>query len=138
MNFLTLSPGDAIYVPADAPHAYLSGDIVECMACSNNVLNTGFCLRADKDSVELFTATLTISRHIATEVLLKPTTSGRGRNGKTEEYLRHFVRRGDIAERLCLRLKGSRNRIDPARHGSRSSSKDCLPHEVQGSRLRHS
>lgn len=86
MNFLTLSAGDAIYVPADAPHAYLSGDIVECMARSNNVLNTGFCPRADRDSIELFTAALTFSPHSAKEVLLKPTTSGRGRNGKTEEY----------------------------------------------------
>ena len=86
MNFLTLSAGDAIYVPADAPHAYLSGDIVECMARSNNVLNTGFCPRADRDGVELFTAALTFSPQTAKEVLLKPTTSGRGRNGKTVEY----------------------------------------------------
>ena len=86
MNFLTLSAGDAIYVPADAPHAYLSGDIVECMARSNNVLNTGFCPRADRDNIELFTAALTFSPHSVEEVLLKPTVSERGKNGKTEEY----------------------------------------------------
>ncbi|KAL8791351.1 MAG: hypothetical protein Q9195_005889 [Heterodermia aff. obscurata] len=86
MNFLTLSAGDAIYVPADAPHAYLSGDIVECMARSNNVLNTGFCPRADMDNIELFTAALTFSPHSAKEVLLKSTTSERGRNRKTMEY----------------------------------------------------
>ena len=86
MNFLTLSAGDAIYVPADAPHAYLSGDIVECMARSNNVLNTGFCPRADRDNIELFTAALTFSPQSAKEVLLKSTTSRRGRNGKTVEY----------------------------------------------------
>ena len=86
MNFLTLSAGDAIYVPADAPHAYLSGDIVECMARSNNVLNTGFCPRADRDNIELFTAALTFSPHSAKEVLLKSTRSERGRSGKTVEY----------------------------------------------------
>lgn len=86
MNFLTLSAGDAIYVPADAPHAYLSGDIVECMARSNNVLNTGFCPRADRDSIELFTAALTFSPHSVNDVLLRPTSSRRGKNGKTEEY----------------------------------------------------
>ena len=85
MNFLILSAGDAIYVPAGAPHAYLSGDIVECMARSNKVLNTGFCPRADRDSVELFTAALTFSLHSAKEVPLKSTTSRRGRNGKTVE-----------------------------------------------------
>lgn len=41
MNYLTLDTGDSIYIPADGIHAYLSGDIIECMARSNNVLNTG-------------------------------------------------------------------------------------------------
>ena len=86
MNFLTLNAGDAIYVPADAPHAYLSGDIVECMARSNNVLNTGFCPRADRDSIELFTAALTFSPHNVSEVLLPSTKSTRGLMGKTLEY----------------------------------------------------
>lgn len=86
MNFLNLNAGDAIFVPADAPHAYLSGDIVECMARSNNVLNTGFCPRAERDSIELFTSALTFSPHSVEDVLLKSTPSGRGKNGKTEEY----------------------------------------------------
>ena len=86
MNFLTLSEGQAIFVPADCPHAYLSGNIVECMARSNNVLNTGFCPRADRDSIELFTQTLTFSPHNAAEVLLKPVLSKRGKSGKTQDY----------------------------------------------------
>jgi len=86
MNFLTLSAGDAIFVPADCPHAYLSGDIVECMARSNNVLNTGFCPRADRDSIDLFTQTMTFAPHSPAEVLLKPSSSSRGKSGKTEEY----------------------------------------------------
>lgn len=86
MNFLTLSAGDAIFIPADCPHAYLSGDIVECMARSNNVLNTGFCPRADRDSIDIFTQTMTFAPHSADEVLLKPSPSSRGKSGKTEEY----------------------------------------------------
>lgn len=86
MNFLTLTTGDAIYVPADCPHAYLSGDIVECMARSNNVLNTGFCPRADRDNIELFSSALTFAPHSASEVLLGTQKSGRGRNGKTVVY----------------------------------------------------
>lgn len=86
MNFLSLSAGDAIYVPADAPHAYLSGDIVECMARSNNVLNTGFCPRADRDSIELFTAALTFSPHDAEQVKLGKSQTDKGKNGKTSEY----------------------------------------------------
>jgi mannose-6-phosphate isomerase len=84
MNFLTLQKGDAIYVPADGIHAYLSGDIVECMARSDNVLNTGFCPRADRDSVELFTAALTFSPRSAEEAILKAIKSDKGTQGHTE------------------------------------------------------
>ncbi|KAL8914978.1 MAG: hypothetical protein Q9172_006983 [Xanthocarpia lactea] len=86
MNFLNLSAGDAIYVPADAPHAYLSGNIVECMARSNNVLNTGFCPRADADSVELFTSAMTFSPHNAEEVRLGTSKTEKSINGKTTLY----------------------------------------------------
>lgn len=61
MNYLVLHRSDAIYVPADSIHAYLSGDIVECMSRSDNVRNTGFCPRADRDSIDSFTAALTFS-----------------------------------------------------------------------------
>ena len=86
MNFMTLSAGEAIYVPADAPHAYLYGDIVECMARSNNVLNTGFCPRADRDSIELFTSALTFSPHSAEETRLLSKKSDKGKMGKTIVY----------------------------------------------------
>lgn len=65
-------------------HAYLSGDIVECMARSDNVLNTGFCPRADRDSIEVFTAALTFSPRSADEALLKPKPSPKGKNGHTQ------------------------------------------------------
>ena len=86
MNFMTLTAGQAVYIPADAPHAYLSGDIVECMARSNNVLNTGFCPRPDRDDIELFTSTMTFAPHSAREILLPAKPSDRGALGKTEEY----------------------------------------------------
>ena len=86
MNFLVLSAGDAIFVPADGIHAYLSGDIIECMARSNNVINTGFCPRADRDSVELFTSALTFSPHSPDEAMLPSKSSKRGRHGRTKEY----------------------------------------------------
>ncbi|MCJ1248844.1 hypothetical protein MMC30_006065 [Trapelia coarctata] len=83
MNFMVLSPGDAIDMPADGIHAYLSGDIVECMARSNNGLNTGFCPRADRDSVELFSNTMTFKPHNPQEALLPSKPSDRGKQGKT-------------------------------------------------------
>ncbi|KAF8856485.1 mannose-6-phosphate isomerase [Acephala macrosclerotiorum] len=84
MNYLVLEKEDAIYVPADGIHTYLSGDIVECMARSDNVLNTGFCPRADRDSIDLFTAALTFSPKNADEAMLKPKTSNKGTKGHTK------------------------------------------------------
>jgi len=83
MNYLVLQKGDAIYVPADGIHAYLSGDIVECMARSDNVLNTGFCPRADRDSADLFTAALSFSPKNAQDAILKPKLSNKGVKGHT-------------------------------------------------------
>jgi len=86
MNFLTLSPGQAIYVPADGIHAYLSGDIVECMARSNNVINTGFCPRADRDSIDLFTNALTFKQHDPEAPMLRRVASDKSKSGKTTEF----------------------------------------------------
>lgn len=41
LNPVTLQPGEALYVPAGAVHAYLSGFGVEIMADSDNVLRAG-------------------------------------------------------------------------------------------------
>ena len=41
LNILELQPGEAIFLAANEPHAYLSGDCIECMACSDNVIRAG-------------------------------------------------------------------------------------------------
>lgn len=86
MNFLTLSPGQSIFIPADGIHAYLSGDIIECMARSNNVLNTGFCPRAERNNIETFISTLTFSPHSPEECMLEPKPYQRSKSGKTVVY----------------------------------------------------
>ncbi|XP_017885691.1 mannose-6-phosphate isomerase [Ceratina calcarata] len=40
-NFIMMQPGEAIYLGPNEPHAYLSGDCIECMACSDNVVRAG-------------------------------------------------------------------------------------------------
>lgn len=86
MNFLTFQPLDAIYIPADGIHAYLSGNIVECMARSNNVLNVGFCPSADRNNVDMFANTLTFKSHSREDVVLPKQKSERSKTGKTEVY----------------------------------------------------
>lgn len=86
MNYLQLNKGDSIYIPADGIHAYLSGDIIECMARSNNVLNTGFCPRADRNNIDTFCDVLTFSPHDTDAAILKSSTFERSSNGKTKVY----------------------------------------------------
>ena len=41
LNYIRLSPGQGIALAANEPHAYIHGDIVECMATSDNVIRAG-------------------------------------------------------------------------------------------------
>lgn len=41
LNEIILSPGQAIFIAPNTPHAYLSGDLIECMAASDNVVRAG-------------------------------------------------------------------------------------------------
>lgn len=41
LKLYTLRKGQAIYIPDGVPHAYLKGNIVECMASSDNVIRAG-------------------------------------------------------------------------------------------------
>jgi mannose-6-phosphate isomerase len=42
LNYIKLEAGEAMFLKADDVHAYLSGDIIECMAASDNVVRAGF------------------------------------------------------------------------------------------------
>ncbi|XP_006010546.1 mannose-6-phosphate isomerase isoform X1 [Latimeria chalumnae] len=41
LNLVKLQPGEAMFLGANEPHAYLSGDCIECMACSDNTIRAG-------------------------------------------------------------------------------------------------
>lgn len=41
LNYIKMKPGDAIFIGPDEPHAYISGDCIECMAKSDNVVRAG-------------------------------------------------------------------------------------------------
>lgn len=42
LNHVRLNVGEAMFLQAKDPHAYISGDIIECMAASDNVVRAGF------------------------------------------------------------------------------------------------
>ncbi|KAF7820019.1 mannose-6-phosphate isomerase 1 [Senna tora] len=41
LNHVKLNPGEALYLGANEPHAYLCGECIECMATSDNVVRAG-------------------------------------------------------------------------------------------------
>ncbi|XP_012854729.1 PREDICTED: mannose-6-phosphate isomerase 1-like isoform X2 [Erythranthe guttata] len=40
-NYVKLNPGEALYLGANEPHAYIHGECIECMATSDNVVRAG-------------------------------------------------------------------------------------------------
>jgi mannose-6-phosphate isomerase len=40
-NIVELKKGESLFIDANEPHAYISGEIIECMACSDNVVRAG-------------------------------------------------------------------------------------------------
>lgn len=41
LNVMELNTGEGLFIDANVPHAYISGEILECMACSDNVVRAG-------------------------------------------------------------------------------------------------
>ncbi|KNG83282.1 mannose-6-phosphate isomerase [Aspergillus nomiae NRRL 13137] len=70
LNFVKLAPGEAMFLKADDIHAYVSGDIIECMASSDNVVRAGFTPKF-KD-VDTLTEMLTYSYAPIEEQKLEP------------------------------------------------------------------
>jgi mannose-6-phosphate isomerase len=87
MDYMVLQPGEALFIPADGIHAYVSGDILECMARSDNMLVSGLCSpRVDKRSIDVFSDAMTFETHSKRETELPKKESSSGKNGKTAIY----------------------------------------------------
>ncbi|VDM42231.1 unnamed protein product [Toxocara canis] len=41
LNYFTLKKGESVFLGPNQPHAYLHGDCIECMACSDNTIRAG-------------------------------------------------------------------------------------------------
>lgn len=74
LNVMQLSPGDAIYLSANVPHAYLSGDCIECMACSDNVIRAG--LTPKFKDVDRLLESLEFTGGSASQKLFRPVSIG--------------------------------------------------------------
>uniref|UniRef100_A0A8C5PYK1 Mannose-6-phosphate isomerase n=1 Tax=Leptobrachium leishanense TaxID=445787 RepID=A0A8C5PYK1_9ANUR len=74
LNVLTLQPGEAMFLGANEPHAYLEGDCVECMACSDNTVRAG--LTPKYIDVQTLCEMLTYTVAPASSKLFQPTPFG--------------------------------------------------------------
>uniref|UniRef100_A0A914Y3S1 mannose-6-phosphate isomerase n=1 Tax=Panagrolaimus superbus TaxID=310955 RepID=A0A914Y3S1_9BILA len=41
LNYIKLLPGESVFLGPNEPHAYLDGECIECMACSDNTIRAG-------------------------------------------------------------------------------------------------
>lgn len=74
LNIIEMKPGQAIFLAANVPHAYLSGDCIECMACSDNVIRAG--LTPKHKAVDTLLEMLDFTPSTASERFFQPTPCG--------------------------------------------------------------
>ncbi|KAH9929240.1 RmlC-like cupin domain-containing protein [Fomitopsis serialis] len=87
MNFAKLRKGEALWIGADEVHAYLEGDIIECMAISDNVLNAAFSPPSELAAqIPIFVDMLTYTARPAGHWALPPKAYARGTHGRTTAY----------------------------------------------------
>lgn len=85
MNLVRLKKGESIYIGADEIHAYLEGDIIECMAVSDNVVNSAFVPPEERD-ISTFVDMLTYTSREASHWALPEKTFERSRTGRTTAF----------------------------------------------------
>ncbi|KAA6412728.1 MAG: mannose-6-phosphate isomerase [Lasallia pustulata] len=71
LNYVKLEMGEGMFLKADDIHAYLSGDIIECMASSDNVVRAGFTPKYQ--DIPTLTSMLTYSYSPPSEQKMSPT-----------------------------------------------------------------
>ncbi|KAJ4321932.1 Mannose-6-phosphate isomerase [Neodidymelliopsis sp. IMI 364377] len=117
LNYVKLEVGEAMFLKADDIHAYLSGDIIECMASSDNVVRAGFTPKF-KD-VDNLTKMLTYSYAPISEQKMNPTdyayaklnTTGYSSNSSNTLYdppIPEFA-----VVRTALNKSGAKTTFDP-------------------------
>ncbi|GJE92961.1 mannose-6-phosphate isomerase [Phanerochaete sordida] len=85
LNFVKLRRGEAVYIGADEVHAYLAGDIIECMAVSDNVLNAAFVPPRARQTAD-FVRALTFTARDAAHWRLLAQPYAKSRSGRTLVY----------------------------------------------------
>ncbi|CUA77176.1 mannose-6-phosphate isomerase [Rhizoctonia solani] len=83
LNVVKLNPGEAMFLQADEPHAYITGDIIECMATSDNVVRAG--LTPKLRDVPTLVSMLTYNSGPADAQLMEPKPF-KGESSESDSY----------------------------------------------------
>jgi len=106
-NYLKLKTGDAFYIGANEPHAYIQGEIIECMACSDNVVRAGLTPKLkDVD---------TLVKMLTYKTTIPEVTRGRQIDACTVLYVPPVK---DFAIEVITVPAGAQYRLNPARSPS--------------------
>ncbi|KAI1716360.1 phosphomannose isomerase type I domain-containing protein [Ditylenchus destructor] len=105
LNHFTLKPGESVFVGPNIPHAYLFGECVECMACSDNTVRAGLTPKyKDVD---------TLCRNLIYEMTEEPYFRPKTVSSGVLEY-----RPKDISEFAVHRISSEARSIDNVGAGS--------------------
>lgn len=85
LNLIQLKPGEAINLAANVIHAYLDGDCIECMACSDNVVRAG--LTPKYKDVDTLVAMLEYDEKSTEDIIYKATDLG----SEEQKYSKVFI-----------------------------------------------
>ncbi|KAI5808652.1 RmlC-like cupin domain-containing protein [Peziza echinospora] len=88
MNFITLMTGEGVMVGVDELHAYLEGDIIECMAWGDNMLSHGFQPPSERSPAKDFIPSVSYIPRSSTIPLRLPRQPwSKSEEGRTTQYL---------------------------------------------------
>ncbi|NUS72411.1 MAG: mannose-6-phosphate isomerase, class I [Corynebacteriales bacterium] len=105
LNHLRLQPGQALYVPAGVPHAYLGGTGIEVMANSDNVLRAGLTPK----HVDVSEVLRVLSWDAGPPALVKSHNDGAGLEQWSTPAREFVLFRAQLADRrLSLPVHGAR------------------------------
>ena len=89
LNHVTLEPGQAIFLGPNVPHAYISGDCIEAMACSDNVVRAGLTPKLkDADTLcRMLSFTANVPRVLTGERMPQSDTDTSSDSGSGQAFL---------------------------------------------------
>lgn len=99
LKYLELNPGEALYLPADEIHVYLSGNILECMARDETLPGWGCCPSLTPGIIDAWCDAVRPRPLTRADLILACEKTDRGRNYHTVVY------RPDVSEFDIFRIE---------------------------------